>query len=163
MQPHGYQLEEHFVTTPDGFILRIFRIPGRSSSISENNNSSSANRTSSTSTSSSRRPVVFMQHALMDSSAGWLLLGPSRCLALQLVDAGYDVWLGNSRGNRYSRNHTLLQPDEGAFWAWSWDELAQHDLPASIQHALAVSQQQKLVYVGYSQVSAAGAPGRWVT
>ena len=26
VEPHGYPLEEHFVTTTDGFILRMFRI-----------------------------------------------------------------------------------------------------------------------------------------
>eukprot|EP00775_Hariotina_reticulata_P012811 gene12811-12939_t len=87
----------------------------------------------------------------MDSSAGWLLLGPSRSLALLLSDAGFDVWLGNSRGNRYSRNHTVLQPEDAEFWAWSWDHMAELDLPASISYALAVSRQEQLVYVGYSQ------------
>jgi hypothetical protein len=28
--PYGYQLEQHFVTTIDGYILRMFRIPGAS-------------------------------------------------------------------------------------------------------------------------------------
>jgi predicted alpha/beta hydrolase len=94
-----------------------------------------------------------LQHALMDSSAGWLLLGPKRALALQLADAGFDVWLGNSRGNRYSRNHTRLNPDDHSeFWGYSWDDLAQHDLPASIRYSMAVSQQFSLVYIGYSQV-----------
>lgn len=101
---------------------------------------------------STARPVVFLQHALMDSSAGWLLLGPKRSLALQLVDAGFDVWLGNSRGNRFSRNHTRLQPDQPEFWRWSWQQQAEQDLPASISYVLGATQQQRLVYVGYSQV-----------
>jgi predicted alpha/beta hydrolase len=100
--------------------------------------------------------MVFLQHALLDSSAGWLLLGPKRALALQLADAGFDVWLGNSRGNRYSRNHTRLDAEvHSEFWSYSWDDLAQYDLPASIRYSMAVSQQSSLVYIGYSQVRAA--------
>ena len=48
-----------------------------------------------------------------------------------LVEAGYDVWLGNYKGNTYTRNHTYLNPDEGkkGFWDFTWDEMAKYDIP----------------------------------
>lgn len=161
----------------DGFILRIFRISrprthilspcNRTStlaacsmhtnqhSLDSCSPSTPSNQTSTcTSTSDCRtqRPVVFLQHALMDSSAGWLILGPGRSLALQLVDAGFDIFLGNTRGNRYSRNHTTLDSTQPAFWAWTWQQQAEYDLPASLSYVLEATQQQRLVYIGYSQV-----------
>jgi pimeloyl-ACP methyl ester carboxylesterase len=87
----------------------------------------------------------------MDSSAGWLLLGPGKALALQLADAGYDVWMGNVRGNRFSRNHTHLTPEDPAFWRWSWDQIARYDFPAQVNTLVKVSGQDRLVVVGYSQ------------
>lgn len=46
----------------------------------------------------------------------------SRCLiaAFRLADLGYDVWLGNTRGNIYSRSHIYLDPDDAEFWQYSW-------------------------------------------
>ena len=37
-------------------------------------------------------------------------------LAILLAAKGYDVWLGNSRGNRYSRTHARLSPKSAQFW-----------------------------------------------
>ena len=38
-------------------------------------------------------------------------------LAYLLSEAGYDVWMGNFRGNGYSRHHITLDPDtDREFW-----------------------------------------------
>lgn len=29
---------------------------------------------------------------------------------------GYDVFFGNARGNRFSRNHTTIDPNDEQFW-----------------------------------------------
>ena len=48
-----------------------------------------------------------------------------------MADLGFDVWLGNSRGNSYSRNHTTYNPDtDSAFWDFDIDSCARGDLPA---------------------------------
>ena len=49
-----------------------------------------------------------------------------------LASAGFDVWLGNNRGTRYSRKNTRLNPDTDAseFFKYSFFELGQYDAPA---------------------------------
>lgn len=37
-------------------------------------------------------------------------------IAMQLADAGFDVWLTNCRGNTYSAKHVSLTINENAFW-----------------------------------------------
>jgi len=54
-----------------------------------------------------------------------------------LCDEGYDVWMGNNRGNVYSRNHTALSPDrDAAFWDFTFEDMAAFDLPAEIRYVL---------------------------
>ena len=53
-----------------------------------------------------------------------------------MADAGYDVWMGNVRGNRYSTNHTTLNVKDPKFWEFSFDEMALHDLPTMVDYVL---------------------------
>ena len=57
-------------------------------------------------------------------SEGIILILQRRATMLQNVQ-GYDVWLGNFRGNHESREHVNLDPDvDSDYWQFSWDEMA---------------------------------------
>ncbi|XP_014208893.1 lipase 3-like [Copidosoma floridanum] len=131
---HGYPAEEHIVKTADGYKLRIHRIPGSPSK-----------------PKAPGKPVVFFQHGVFASSDTWILMGPDHDLAYMLADIGYDVWLGNARGNTYSRSHVKLSPNHNPkFWQFSYHEIALFDMPASIDYILKETQQPSLIYVGHS-------------
>jgi pimeloyl-ACP methyl ester carboxylesterase len=132
----GYPVERHDVVTDDGYQLNVIRIP--------------YGRYADNSSIPAKRPVVFLQHGLDGSAADWVTNLPNQAAAFILADAGYDVYMGNFRGNKYSRLHKTLKPAEHSFWQFSWDEMAQHDLPAMINFALKTSKADQLYYVGFS-------------
>ncbi|XP_017140068.1 lipase 3 [Drosophila miranda] len=135
---HGYPAERHYVTTEDGYIISLFRIPYSHNLQNEDQ----------------QRPIAFIQHGLFGSSDGWPCLGPDDALPFLLSDAGYDVWMGNARGNRYSRNHTSLSTKHPNFWRFSWHEIGYFDIAASIDYTLSTENgkgQTGIHYVGHSQ------------
>ncbi|XP_025087222.1 gastric triacylglycerol lipase-like isoform X2 [Pomacea canaliculata] len=144
----GYPCENHYITTEDGFILNMQRIPhGR------------APKCDKFRLHIRPKPVVILQHGLEASSSNWLDNLANESLAYLLADAGADVWLGNVRGNMYSRNHTKLSPDQEEFWAWSWDEMAAYDLPAMLDYVTRTTGQKQVHYVGHSQGTLIGFAG----
>ncbi|XP_055845498.1 lipase 3-like [Episyrphus balteatus] len=133
---YKYPVETHEVQTSDGYLLTIFRIPhSRKESNSTNN----------------QRPIVFLQHGILSSSDVFILNGPDNALAYLLADAGFDVWLGNNRGNTYGRKHVNISADDTKFWNFSFNEIGMRDLPAMIDYVLHTTNQEKLHYVGHSQ------------
>ncbi|XP_029656678.1 lipase member K-like [Octopus sinensis] len=97
------------------------------------------------------RPV-FIQHGVLSSSVDWLI-GRIACV---LADSGFDVWLGNVRGNIYSRAHSTLSPDEDEFWNFSFEDHAAFDIPAMVSFVLTSTNKDQLVYIGHSQGSLIG-------
>jgi lysosomal acid lipase/cholesteryl ester hydrolase len=94
-----------------------------------------------------------LQHGLLDSSFGWMMNDKKESLAFILADLGYDVWITNNRGNRYSQEHTRYGFFEkgNKFWDFTWDDLAKFDLPANIEYIKKASGQEKVIYIGHSQ------------
>lgn len=88
---------------------------------------------------------------MLSSSADYILMGPQTSLVYMLADAGFDVWMGNSRGNRYSNRHRSRNNQTQVFWDFSWHEVGSIDVPNVIDYILARTGQQRLQYVGHSQ------------
>ena len=97
-----------------------------------------------------------LQHGLLDNGRSWLINKDEDSLALQLADAGYDVWMMNSRGTIDSNEH--VDPHKNSvykvksdFWKFSWDSMAEYDVPANLKFILSRSKFDKVHYVGHSQ------------
>ena len=68
-----------------------------------------------------------------------------------LAELGYDVWLGNARGNLYSRDHeTMDATTDHEYWKFSWDQMGKYDLPAAFDKVRNVTYAEKLTYIGHS-------------
>ncbi|XP_021094803.1 lipase member K [Heterocephalus glaber] len=136
----GYPYEKYDTVTKDGYILGTYRIPyGRRCP-----------------EKTVPKPIVYLQHGLIGSAIDWICNPPNNSLAFLLADNCYDVWLGNSRGNTWSRKHMNLSPKSSEFWAFSLDEMAKYDLPATIDLIIEKTGQEQLCYVGHSQGATIG-------
>jgi len=127
LKNYGINVTEHFFTTKDKYILRAFRLPRPGA------------------------PVVMMQHGILASSWCWLTNTPETSAGIVLWNMGYDVWLTNSRGNTYSRNHTTLKTKTKEFWDYSFDDMAINDVPANLENILKETDKKDLTVVAWSQ------------
>jgi gastric triacylglycerol lipase len=127
---NGYRCDDYWTETEDGYLLSLQRVYP---------------------STGARKGVVFLQHGLTDNSAGFCLNLPSLALPFILADKGYEVWLGNNRGNGISMRHKTLDPKKNKFWEFSFDQMAKYDLPANINFVLKTSGAATLTYIGHSQ------------
>ncbi|KAI2809606.1 Alpha/beta-hydrolase lipase region [Blomia tropicalis] len=154
IRARGFDVETHTVETYDGYQLNIFRIV----------NPFYANR------STRMRPVV-LWHGISVNSDSWLWstdgrlnengqyvengklvnrCGPktiTNTLSYTLATCGFDVWLGNSRGNQYSNKHRDYSNKDPEFWKYTLTELALYDVPGVVDYIL---NQDSLAYIGHS-------------
>ena len=78
-----------------------------------------------------------------------------------MVDRGYDVWMGNARGTKYSNVHERDSPDSDSPWTlkerwnFSWADKGRYDLPAFIDKILEVTGEPKVTVMAYSGGGAA--------
>jgi lysosomal acid lipase/cholesteryl ester hydrolase len=142
-QVFGYDHEEHVVLTKDGYLLGLHRIPAAKGEPSRRHGTSTG------------KPVIYLHHGLLMNSEVWICLDTEeRSLPFVLVAAGYDVWMGNNRGNKYSKKSVHSGPNSSKFWDFSIDEFAWHDIPDSIEYILETTKVSSIGYIGFSQGTA---------
>lgn len=114
----------HEVHTDDGYILNMFRLVP-----------AGVTRAADCTECEWGQPV-FLMHGMGANGSRWLNrinfeIDP---LPVALAQQGYDVWIGNNRGNHMANKHEKLDwvTDESEYWSFSFPELARYDLPAMI-------------------------------
>lgn len=112
VQLAGYSSTESFTTTPDGYILTLYRVYREVPK---------------------GKPVLLL-HGFSNSANAFILNTCAQPLAFALVDAGFDVWLANFRGNYWSRNHVEYKGTDWEYWQWSTPHLMYFDLPTMVKH-----------------------------
>ena len=92
--------------------------------------------------------MVYLQHGLQDTSDTWIVNEEHLAPGFALANQGYDVWVGNTRGNLYSS--PVLNPRVKNFWDFSIDEMVKYDIPAAFEYIHEITH-KKIHYVGHSQ------------
>ena len=138
IEHRGFKYEIHELQTEDGYILKIYRIVNP---LIEKNKY--------------KRPIL-LQHGMGGHAAHWVVnseneMGHARgdvdrpldpndvddSLGFALANAGYDVWMANIRGNKYSTGHFkynyLTDPE---YWDYNVDDLIKYDLKSFVDYIL---------------------------
>ncbi|QPG76616.1 hypothetical protein FOA43_004008 [Brettanomyces nanus] len=131
---NSYVCENHLVCTDDGYLLTIHRLNPESNGFRPNGK------------------AVFLQHGLLMNSEIWCVrIKKSENIPFRLCQLGYDVFLGNNRGNKYSCKQRDHNVKDRKFWDFSIDEFAQFDMPACINYVLKFKGIPSLSFIGFSQ------------
>ncbi|XP_068638133.1 triacylglycerol lipase 1-like [Aristolochia californica] len=133
----GFFCTEFHVSTDDRFVLSLQRILAVNT------------------TAGNGRIPVFLYHGIMQGGDVWVMNGAEESLGFILAEAGYDVWIGNSRSSDFSFGHLLYSPSQGEYWDWSFDDIVAYDLPAMLRFISGVTE-KRILFVGFSQGSMAG-------
>lgn len=159
-----YKLEEYAVFTPEGYILILHRLRYNSRIVLDKESEIEFG-SGYQCRSGGLRPPVLLNHGAMMTSEAWLT-APTRMIPDEmdgsipstlphvLLHAGYDVFITNRRGNKYSCKHTHLSTHDPAFWSFSLDEPACRDLPAVIDFIRELTDFKRISLIGFSQGAA---------
>ncbi|KAG5864156.1 hypothetical protein JTB14_026012 [Gonioctena quinquepunctata] len=128
---YGYFLEQHVVTSEDGYILTIFRLVDTKGKKVGN-----------------RQPLV-VEHGILLDGISWMVSG-NDSLAFYFADAGFDVWLINSRGTTLSRKHTNGSISERDYWNFSFHEMAIYDTPQIMELISNHTNRFDIIHIGHS-------------
>lgn len=93
-----------------------------------------------------------LQHGLTGSSDDWFI-NSQGSVGFHMANQGYDVWVGNNRGNKYSKTYNNPNITDQEFYNYSFTELGTMDQPAFFNHILSQYSEAntQVYYFGHSQ------------
>ncbi|XP_058462269.1 lipase 1-like [Malaya genurostris] len=126
---YGINASRYRATTADGYKLALFRLRPAGEVLG----------------------VALLQHGNRETSADWLR--HSSNLPSQLLTAGIEVWLANSRLSPES--WPAGRNTSAEFWDFSFHEIGIYDLATTVDVALNISARQQIHVIGFSEGSTA--------
>lgn len=135
---HGYPFEEFTVTTKDGYILSLYRIPGTGKD------------------SQYLKSPVLLIHGLSNSANSFIINLCTKAPAFILADENYDVWLANLRGSYLSRGHYKYNSTtDPKYWDFAFPDIIQYDIPSFVNFIKHHTGHDKIATLGHSQGASA--------
>ena len=132
----GYSWEAFTMTTEDNYILTTFHITGKIGHDIQQD--------------PSLNPVLLMPGQGTDSTSAILPIKPVEPMVFQLFDRGFDVWLANNRGTKYSQGHTTMTIEDNEYWKFSWAEMGLYDSVSNLE-LVKEKTGKKISFIGVSQ------------
>lgn len=119
--------EEYDVTTEDGYILKLFHVPGNASN-----------------------PVLLCP-GILSTPENFLIRGNTSLVYMWAIQ-GFDIWAMSYRGLPDSRRHIRLDPDiDTKFWQYSMHEIGIYDYKAIIDFIFSRTGQEQVSVVAHSE------------
>ncbi|XP_063923589.1 lipase member J-like isoform X2 [Zophobas morio] len=132
IEKYAGKVELHNVTTEDGYIITMFRIPN-----------------------GNRKGVILLHHSIATHSHIYLWQG-NNSLALTLWRDGFDVWLANQRGTIFSDKHVNMTKYDFAYWDFSVHEMGLYDVTSELELIQSKTNGSQVIFFGHSLGSAIG-------
>lgn len=135
-----FKINSYIVKTDDDVLLKVFRV-----NLKEKNNQPFKDK-------KNIGRVVLLAHGFVNSSDGWFYTRDNKSLGFYLASKGYDVWVHNSRGNKYSHSSANKSITNEKFYDYSFDQFALIDMPTIYKYILDMTNHsKKIIYIGHSQ------------
>ena len=136
-------------TSASGYNLTLIRVTGTATStlrnLQEESPDTETNTDEVTPIDTPLKKPLLLLHGMFSEPFDWLKKSEGagaddKCLASALANAGYDVWIGVSRGRQYSDTHASLQldTDEGqqSYWDYTFDNVGREDITAMVDEII---------------------------
>lgn len=137
-----YDISSHYITTKDNFKLMMFHV--RLTPIQQLKLPKSLQN--------NYKKKLLLIHEFAGSSDSWFYNGKNS-MGFFLLSQGFDVWVANNRGNKYSSESLKDIPKE-IFYDYSFAEMGEYDIPAMYRYILdtqGYAKGTKITPIGYSQ------------